>query len=84
MGWRKYRHHVEEWRRVLGFDDGRMRYQEPQPAPWTVQACDAEARTPIHPRPYEDESKHYSLPMREPDVYICAVPTCSSLSGFSI
>jgi hypothetical protein len=56
------------------FDGGRMRHQEPQPAPRTVQARDAEARTPTHPRPHEGESKHYSLPMTEPDVKFAAMP----------
>jgi hypothetical protein len=39
-----------------------------------VQARDVKARTPIHPRPREDESKHYILPMREPDVIFAPCP----------
>jgi hypothetical protein len=51
-----------------------MRHQEPQPAPRMVQARDVKARTPIHPRPREGESRHYSLPMTEPDVKFALCP----------
>ena len=54
-------------------DDGRMRYQEPRPAPWTVQARDMETWMSTYPRPFEDEPRHYSLPMTEPDVKFAAM-----------
>ena len=41
----------------------------------TPQARDAEAGTPTHPRPHESWTRYYSLPAKERDACVWAMPT---------